>query len=98
MHRRTFLLSCSLPLLAQRSNPNDPANPYPEDQHPQSPRGRAIADFARSLNIKRGMVYVTRPEGALTLDVYQPRNRPSRPIPGVLAFGFSAFRKNETSY
>ena len=98
MQRRAFLITCGAPLLAQRNNTSDPKNSYPEDQHPESARGRAIADFARSLKIQRGIVYVERPEGKLTLDVYEPRKRSPEPIPAILAFGFSAFRKNETQY
>jgi acetyl esterase/lipase len=99
MKRRTFLAACVGSAFAQANrDPDDPKNPYPEDQHPESPRGRALADFARSLKIRRGIPFVNRPEGELTLAIYEPRNRPRRPIPCVLAFGISAFYKNQTNY
>lgn len=86
MLRRTLLMGWAAPAL------------YPELQNPQSPRGRALADFARSLEIKRGIAYVKRPEGEQTLAVYAPRERPAGRVGAVLAFGLSAFRLNETEY
>ena len=92
-------MSCAAPAFAQaRNDPDDPKNPYPEEQNPTAARGRELADFARSLRIKRGTPYVKRPEGELTLDIYEPRSRPSAPLPCVLAFGLSGFRINQTNY
>ena len=98
MKRRTFLGTCALPLFAQNKKQNAAANPYPEQQHPESKRGRGIADFARSLNIRRGVPYVSRPEAELTLDFYSPGARSSRALPGVLVFGLAAFKKNSTDF
>ena len=98
MKRRTFLGTCALPLFAQNKKQNAAANPYPEQQHPESKRGRGIADFARSLNIRRGVPYVSRLEVELTLDVYSPRARSSLGLPGVLVFGLATFKKNSTEF
>jgi hypothetical protein len=99
MNRRSFLMSCVAPAFAQpRKDPDDPNNPYPEEQHPKSERGRVLADFARSLRIKRGIQFVRRPEGELTLDIYEPGKRAKGAIPCVLAFGLSAFKRNQTNY
>src|SRR4051794_34581083 len=100
MNRRTFLMSCAAArgFAQSRNDPDDPSNPYPEEQHPKSERGRALADFARSLKIKRGIEFVKRPEVALTLDIYEPGERPKNAIPCVLSFGLSAFKRNQTNY
>jgi acetyl esterase/lipase len=90
--RREFLLGCAAPAAAQQRLP------YPEEQNPKSPRGKELAEFARSLRIRRGIVYVRRPEGALTLDVYSPAADNGQALPVVIAFGLSAFRINETEY
>jgi len=104
MNRRNFLIGSAglmncVPVVAQsRKNPDDPNNPYLEDQHPASERGKALADFARSLKIQRAIPFVKRKEGELTLSVYQQEKRSPRPIPCILTFGFSAFRLNSTNY
>jgi len=99
MKRRLFLAACAGAAYGQANrDPDDPKNPYPEDQHPTSERGRALAEFARSLKIRRGIPFVSRPEGTLTLAVYEPRDRTAHPLPCVLAFGISAFYKNQTNY
>jgi acetyl esterase/lipase len=94
MHRRSFLLtSLALPSFGQLM-----VDRFPEQQQPTSERGRALAEFARSLKIERGLPFVKRPQGELTLNIYSPAGKPSRPLPCVLNFGLSAFLKNETTY
>lgn len=89
--RRAFLFGCAATSAAQQRLP------YPEEQHPKSARGKELADFARSLRIQRGTVYVRRAEGPLTLDIYSPAGAAGS-TPAVLAVGLSAFRINETEY
>jgi len=49
--------------------------PYPEEQHPHAARGEKLADFARSLDIRRGMTYSSGRFSKLIVDVYSPRTR-----------------------
>lgn len=99
MNRRLFLGACAALACGQvNRNPDDPMNPYPEDQHPASERGKALAAFARSLKIQRGIPFVKRPERELTVSLYEPKERSRRPIPCILAFGLSAYYKNQTNY
>ena len=97
MLRRAFLWGCVVPAIAQDRKPKRP-QPYPEQQHPRSKRGHALAEFARALRIQRNVPYVNRPEAELTLDVYSPGEPSSLPRPCILAFALAAFKKNGADF
>ena len=69
------------------------AFPYPEEQHPHAARGKRLADFARSLDIRRGMTYSSGRFSKLIIDVYSPRTRSTVLRSAILAFGLAAFRE-----
>lgn len=97
MKRRAFLLgSAGLPR-AQSQVP-DPQVSYPEEQHPKTKRGQAIAEIARSLRIQRGIAYSRSPQRELTLDVYSPRGNPVRARPAILTLALAAWFKNRIDF
>ena len=98
MNRRIFLLASGAPAMARCNLFGASAFPYPEEQHPHAARGKRLADFARSLDIRRGMTYSSGRFSKLIIDVYSPRTHSTVLRSAILAFGLAAFKKNETSY
>ncbi len=90
MNRRELLL---FPAVASCALAEEP---YPEDQHPQDPRGQALAEIARSIRIERDIEYLKRPERTLRLHIYSPKEKSSRPLPVVLSFGLAAWMRDST--
>jgi len=66
--------------------------PPPEGQYPRSPRGRELAEIARSIVIMRDMVFARRPERTLRLDVYRPGDKARGPMPAILSIGVAAWK------
>jgi hypothetical protein len=95
MNRREFLISasaasCSAIFLMAKDRDHRLAaikDPFVEDQHPTSVRGRELAGIARSIRIERNIEYVHRPERSLNLSVYRPGTDSGRPWPVILNCG-----------
>lgn len=107
VNRRSFLtLSgaaalgavAGLPSWADKLNRSGNQEPFFEDQHPKSARGRKLAELARSMHIERGIEYVRRPRQTLKLTVYAPGRRESKLLAVLLAFGLAAWVRDEVDY
>ena len=90
--RRNLFRLASLSVAGRATWAQDSEWPEAESQHPSSPRGRGIAEIARSISITRDIPFAERSGRTLLLDVYAPRHSAGAPLPAVLRFGVAAWR------
>jgi acetyl esterase/lipase len=99
MTRSEFIAVATGALVARAEcRPQKPSLLPPEVQTPTTPRGRRIAEVARSLRIVKDIEYIKRPERVLRLNVYSPARQSGRRLPAIVTFTHAAWRKEDRSF